>query len=137
MIFNRVGPDIRFGRIYWNYQARYPVLPDIQPYFIKIIRPDIRQFSALYQTLIISGRISGPTIIFNISTDGWAGWMFGHLTPTRCGTANASRIGINFFLCPIYLYNKTPFCRKQFGHYNIQLSIPTLISNIYFKFGKI
>ncbi len=36
---------------------------DIQPYPTKIIRPDIIQFNLLYQTtLIVSGRISSPTL---------------------------------------------------------------------------
>ncbi len=30
-------------------QAGYPVFSDIQPYFTEVIRPDIRQFSLLYQ----------------------------------------------------------------------------------------
>ncbi len=39
-------------------------MSDIQPYFTKVIRPDIRQFSLFYQTkLILSGRKSGPTLL--------------------------------------------------------------------------
>ena len=38
-------------------------MQDIQPYPTKIIRPDIVQFNLLYQTtLIVSSRISGPTL---------------------------------------------------------------------------
>ena len=60
VLFSRVGPDIRPNTGYWNYQADYPVLSDIQPYFTKVIRSDIRQFSLLYQTkLTLSGKISG------------------------------------------------------------------------------
>ncbi len=40
-IFIRVGPDIRPDIGYRNYQAGYTVLLDIQPYFTKVIRPDI------------------------------------------------------------------------------------------------
>ncbi len=48
----RVGPD----NGYWNYHAGYPVLSDIQPYFSEVIRSDIRQFSLLYQTKLISNQ---------------------------------------------------------------------------------
>ncbi len=44
--------------------AGYPVLSDIQTYFTKVIRPDIRQFSLLYQTnLMLSGRIFGTPLV--------------------------------------------------------------------------
>ncbi len=43
LLCSRVGPDTG----YWNYQAEYPVLSYIQPYFAEVIRPDIRQFSLL------------------------------------------------------------------------------------------
>jgi len=47
---------------YLNYQSSYPVLSDIQPYFTEVIRPDIRQFSLLYQTkLTLSGQTGLPT----------------------------------------------------------------------------
>ncbi len=47
---------------YRNHQASYPVLSDIQPYFTEVFRPDICQFSLLYQTkLTLSGRISSQT----------------------------------------------------------------------------
>ena len=48
-------------------------MSDIQPYFTEVIRPDIRQFSLLYQTkLTLSGRISGqteyhPTLVYNFN----------------------------------------------------------------------
>ncbi len=61
-LFTRVGPDIRPDTGYWIYQAWYPVLSDIQPYFTEDIPPDIRQFSLLYQTkLVSSGCISSHT----------------------------------------------------------------------------